>query len=575
MSPAMHGLRVQRTDPSTDPLRQVREARQPLILVGIGAMRADATDELLALADHLDAPLVVAPMAKGTVPEDHERFAGVLDMACNDLLWSLLGESDLIVAAGFDAVEIIKPWTIDTPVLHVDAVPNTDQIYQAEVELVGDIPSVLAWIREETTGGSAWPAGSLASHRTRLEDGYRAGRLEGKINPTDVVDVLRDAMPRDTIVTSDVGSHKLLVGQGWRTYAPRTSLMSNGLSSMGFSIPGAIGAKIANPDRPVLSFVGDGGFAMVPGELQLASSIGLGLTVVVFVDRSLNRIELKQQALGYPSTATTIDASDLVAMSEAMGGEGVRVDTVAELEKAAAEPPPTDRPAADRGPRRPVPVPVTVLNPPAGGRGEGAPMADDHRADVHRRRVDDRRRAGAAGEPLHRRALRGGGDRLHRTGRPGGAVAERPVRDRGPDPSLRALRDPGPGLRAGGRASRRARRQHRLRERVHGLRRGGGGEPGGPDAPPLGGGGQAARRGGGPLRRRSRHHRPVGVHHAGPDRVGVRHHPVQLAAQHRVSQARDRRWLPATRWSSSPPWRPRVRPPCSPSCCWTPGCHPG
>jgi acetolactate synthase I/II/III large subunit len=344
MSPAMHGLRVQRTDPSSDPLRQVRDARQPLILVGIGALRANATAELLALADHLDAPLVVAPMAKGTVPEDHERFAGVLDMACNDLLWSLLGDSDLILAAGFDAVELIKPWTIDTPVLHVDAVPNTDQIYQAEIELVGDIPTVLAWIREETAGGSAWPPGSLESHRRRLEDGYRAGRLEGKINPTDVVDVMRDAMPRDTIVTSDVGSHKLLVGQGWRTYAPRTSLMSNGLSSMGFSLPGAIGAKIANPDRPVLSFVGDGGFAMVPGEMQLASSMGLGLTVVVFVDRSLNRIELKQQALGYPSTATTIDASDLVAMSEAMGGEGVRVDTLTELEKAASEPAPTDRP---------------------------------------------------------------------------------------------------------------------------------------------------------------------------------------------------------------------------------------
>jgi acetolactate synthase I/II/III large subunit len=344
MSPAMHGLRVQRTDPSSDPLRQVRDARQPLILVGIGALRANATAELLALADHLDAPLVVSPMAKGTVPEDHERFAGVLDMACNDLLWSLLGDSDLILAAGFDAVELIKPWTIDTPVLHIDAVPNTDQIYQAEIELVGDIPTVLAWIREETAGGSAWPAGSLESHRRRLEDGYRAGRLEGKINPTDVVDVMRDAMPRDTIVTSDVGSHKLLVGQGWRTYAPRTSLMSNGLSSMGFSLPGAIGAKIANPDRPVLSFVGDGGFAMVPGEMQLASSMGLGLTVVVFVDRSLNRIELKQQALGYPSTATTLDASDLVAMSEAMGGEGVRVDTLTELEKAASEPAPTDRP---------------------------------------------------------------------------------------------------------------------------------------------------------------------------------------------------------------------------------------
>lgn len=344
MSPAASGLQVHRTDPDSDPLAQVREARQPLILVGIGALRAGATDALLALAEHLDAPLVVAPMAKGTVPEDHDRFAGVLDMACNDILWSLLAGSDLIIAAGFDAVELIKPWTIDTPVLHVDAVPNTDQIYRAEVELVGDIPATLTWIREETSGGSGWPAGALAAHRQKLNDGYRAGRLAGTINPTDVVDVMRAAMPRDTIVTSDVGSHKLLVGQGWRTYAPRTTLMSNGLSSMGFSVPGAIGAKIANPDRPVLSFVGDGGFAMVPGEMQLASTMKLGITVVVFVDKSLNRIELKQQALGYPSTATTIDASDLVAMSEAMGGEGVRVDSVAALERAAAEPAPTDRP---------------------------------------------------------------------------------------------------------------------------------------------------------------------------------------------------------------------------------------
>jgi acetolactate synthase I/II/III large subunit len=278
------------------------------------------------------------------VPEDHERFAGVLDMACNDILWSLLADADLIVAAGFDPVELIKPWTVDTPVLHVDAVPNTDQIYHAEVELIGDIPTILAWIREETTGGSAWPAGSLSAHRRKLADGYRSGALAVRINPTDVVDVLRDAMPRETIVTTDVGSHKLLVGQGWTTYEPRTSLMSNGLSSMGFSVPGAIGAKIANPDRPVLSFVGDGGFAMVPGEVQLASSMELGITIVVFVDRSLNRIELKQQALGYPSTATTIDASDLVSMAEAMGGEGVRVDDVAALERAAAEPGPKDRP---------------------------------------------------------------------------------------------------------------------------------------------------------------------------------------------------------------------------------------
>jgi acetolactate synthase I/II/III large subunit len=338
------GLQVFRTVPGSDPLQGVRTSRQPLILAGVGAVRAQATDELIAMSEHLEAPVVVAPMSKGVFPEDHPNFAGVLDMACNDVVWGLLGEADLIIAAGFDAVELIKPWQVTAPVLHIDALPNTDQIYTADVELVGHIGSTLAWVRQETDGGSAWGRAAIDAHRTRLRDGYLAGRVSDRLNPTDVVDVLRAAMPRETIVTTDVGSHKLLVGQGWTTYLPRTSLMSNGLSSMGFSLPASIGAKLANPDAPVLCTVGDGGFAMVPGELQLASTLGIGITVVVFVDKSLNRIELKQQALGYPSTATTIDASDLVAMSTAMGGDGVRVDDIAGLEKAVAEPAPTDRP---------------------------------------------------------------------------------------------------------------------------------------------------------------------------------------------------------------------------------------
>ena len=344
LSSAGTGLQVFRVDPGTDPLGQVRRARKPLILAGIAAVRAEATKELVALSEHLEAPVVVSPMAKGVFPEDHDHFAGVLDMACNQVVWELLADADLIVAAGFDAVELIKPWQVDTPVLHIDALPNTDQIYLAPVELVGHIATALAWVYEETDGGSAWGAQAIEDHRVNLRESYLDGRVDGRLNPTDIVDALRAAFPRETIVTTDVGSHKLLVGQGWTTYEPRTSLMSNGLSSMGFSLPGAIGAKLAHPDRPVLCTVGDGGFAMVPGELQLASSLGLDLTVVVFVDRSLNRIELKQQALGYPSTATTLDASDLVAMSTAMGGVGARVDDLEGLEKVLAEPRPDDQP---------------------------------------------------------------------------------------------------------------------------------------------------------------------------------------------------------------------------------------
>lgn len=344
LTPELTGMQVFRTEARSDPLRQLRAARRPVVLAGIGAVRAGATDDLVAFSDHLGVPVVVSPMAKGVFPEDHPHFAGVLDMACNQFVWDFLAGSDLIVAAGFDAVELIKPWQVDTPVLHVDMLPNTDQIYRADVELVGHIGTLLGWMRENVEGASDWSGKEITAHRDELRSRYHAGRVTDRLNPTDVVDVLRESLPRETIVTTDVGSHKLLVGQGWTTYTPRTSLMSNGLSSMGFSLPGAIGAKIANPDTPVLCTVGDGGFAMVPGELQVASSLGLALTVVVFVDRSLNRIELKQQALGYPSTATTIDASDLVALAGAFGCEGVRVDDIVGLEKAVNQPAPSDRP---------------------------------------------------------------------------------------------------------------------------------------------------------------------------------------------------------------------------------------
>jgi acetolactate synthase-1/2/3 large subunit len=151
-------------------------------------------------------------------------------------------------------------------------------------------------------------------------------------------------MPADTIVSTDVGSHKLLVGQGWTTHAPRSVLMSNGLSSMGFSLPAAMTAKLIHPDRPVVCFTGDGGLAMVQGELRVAASLKLAPIVVVFCDNSLNRIELKQMARHYPSWGTRIDPTDIALLAQAMGCDGVNVDSVRGLEAALAGPRSSDRP---------------------------------------------------------------------------------------------------------------------------------------------------------------------------------------------------------------------------------------
>jgi acetolactate synthase I/II/III large subunit len=222
---------------TTRPAAILGRARRPILLVGMAAVRARCAPALLALAENLGIPVVVSPKAKGIFPEDNPYFAGTIDMACNKKVWSFLASADLILAVGFDAVELIKPWQLSVPVVHIDSTPNVDQIYMADVEFVGAISTVLEAFRATGHGSARWTEQEVRKHRTELFEEYYSGRVAGKLNPSDVVDTVREAMPATTIATTDVGSHKLLVGQGWRINQPRSLLMTNGLSSMGFSLP--------------------------------------------------------------------------------------------------------------------------------------------------------------------------------------------------------------------------------------------------------------------------------------------------------------------------------------------------
>jgi len=319
-----------------DPLRALRQARRPVVLTGTAAMRCAAGPELVRLAERAGLPVVVAPMAKGTFPEDHPYFAGVLDMAGHRVVGELLASSDLILAAGFDPAELISPWRVAAPVLHVDTTPNTDQVYASAHELVGDVAAIVGWITAQWSGEPRWTQAQVAAHRDRLRAAWLDGRVDGQLNPSDVVTIAREAAPPDTIVTTDVGSHKLMAGQAWQAAGPRSVLIPNGLSAMGFGVPAAIAAGLTRPGTPVLALTGDGGFAMTATEMRIAASLGVPLTVVVFADSSLNLIELRQQVKGYPPTATRTQASDLPALAEALGCDGIRASTPAALEKALA-----------------------------------------------------------------------------------------------------------------------------------------------------------------------------------------------------------------------------------------------
>ncbi|MGH9739776.1 MAG: thiamine pyrophosphate-binding protein [Candidatus Acidiferrales bacterium] len=327
-----------------DPVERIRTSRRPIILAGMSAAWSQAGESIVKLSEALGCPVVVSPMAKGIIPEEHPFYAGTLDMACNGYIWEFLRRADLLLTIGFDAVELIKPWTLNVNNIHIDTVANTDQIYEAETEIIGDISAILHDISESAGKSERWSAAEMSEHRSKLSKLYYQGRVRGRLNPTDVIDVVRQAVPHDAIISTDVGSHKLLVGQGWTTYEPGTVLMTNGLSSMGYALPASITAKLVHPRTPVVCFVGDGGLAMTQAELRTAASLKRNPLIIVFCDNSLNRIELKQRAKNYPSFGTIFDSCDYVALARSMGCEGVSVDSSQYLESVLAESHPADRP---------------------------------------------------------------------------------------------------------------------------------------------------------------------------------------------------------------------------------------
>src|SRR5690349_14902229 len=267
-----------------DPVRTLMAARRPVILAGIAALRCAAGPELLRLAELAGIPVVVSPMAKGVFPEDHPYFAGVLDMAGYRVLWDLLAGADLILAAGFDPVELISPWSVATPVLHLDTTPNTDQVYASDCELTGHVGAILGWLSAQWSGEPRWAEPEVAAHRTRLHAAWLAGRAEGRLNPSDVVAIAREAAPPGTIVTTDVGSHKIMAGQVWQASEPRSVLIPNGLSAMGFGLPTAISSRLTRPAPPGSALASHRRCAWTAPGRQNASALGVSVLSELFAD---------------------------------------------------------------------------------------------------------------------------------------------------------------------------------------------------------------------------------------------------------------------------------------------------
>lgn len=282
-------------------------AKMPIAALGITAIRSDVQDLVLQIVDKFKIPVVLTPMAKGMVPETHPSYAGVLAHALANQVGKTHQQADLIVGIGFDPVELnYEDWMPQVPLLHIDTMPadlDTGN-YSLGCEVVGNVSTSLQYLLTVNCQEKNWNLDQVRARTTGMLADLAAP--PGTFGPRRVLQELRAILPNDGIMTCDVGAHLHLIGQQWLTPSPECQLMTNGCSSMGFAIPAAIAAKLCCPEREVCCVVGDGGYAMMAGEMATAARLGARIVFVVLNDGYLSLISLKQENKGHSRYGTLL-----------------------------------------------------------------------------------------------------------------------------------------------------------------------------------------------------------------------------------------------------------------------------
>ena len=307
-------------------------AERPLVLIGLGVDH-NRGDLLRKWIGDWQLPFAVTPKIKGIVDETSPNFVGVISgMAADGVMVDALNASDLLIGFGLDPVEIDKTWHAELEIQWVLEARNATGVMPESTHVVNHHQ-----LLEELLAGRAprtWdrPFRDFQEKRCSLLKG-RAG-APGAMWPGDITRALSDAMPAETIVTTDVGSHKYLFGQYWPSRHPETFWMSNGLSGMAYGLSAAIGAKLARPDVPVLAAVGDGGFSMNAQELETAERVGAPFITVVLEDHAYSLIKLSQENKRLEPYRMDFNPIDTVKMAEACGVEALRTANPDEMASA-------------------------------------------------------------------------------------------------------------------------------------------------------------------------------------------------------------------------------------------------
>ncbi len=334
-------LNVPRADePSPGQVQRAAEilaaAERPIVLAGHGAARAGVGDALRRFSDRLGLPVATTFHGKGVFPDDHANALGAVGFMRHDYVNFGFDDADVVVSVGYELQELdpakINP-AGDKRILHLSRSPaEVDANYVVEVGVQADLGrslDALAWAVNRR-----WePAASGDRIRSLLAAELAAGAEDDSfpLKPQRIVHDTRAALARSDIVLADTGAVKMWMARLYPTYEPNTCLISNGLSTMAFAVPGAIGAALADPSRRVLAAVGDGAFLMSSQEIETAVRERIPLTVLIWQDDAYGLIKWKMDLELGRDTAISFTNPDFVTYAESFGAKGHRIESAAAL----------------------------------------------------------------------------------------------------------------------------------------------------------------------------------------------------------------------------------------------------
>jgi len=272
----------------------IKNAKKPILAIGLTALRLGLHQSIREFVNKNNIPVVLTPMAKGIISDEHPCYAGVLFHSYSNIVANVYRKADLVIGVGYDPIEFnYEAWMPNAPLVHFDTVPvDITSEYEVACDITGDLANSVAYLNSIQLPVYDWDLEQIKDNKNKVFQALMPDT--DAFTPSKLLTVLREVLPEDGIITGDVGAHLHLMGQLWKVDEPNRFLITNGWSAMGFGIPAAIGAKLCKPDQSVVCVNGDGGFLMNCGELMTARRLGINIVVIVMCDRNLSLIEVKQ-----------------------------------------------------------------------------------------------------------------------------------------------------------------------------------------------------------------------------------------------------------------------------------------